>query len=114
MPRISINPPIPVITTDAARSTTETASTHSTIYLTKKKMKSAKQVTTILLFVLVVGVVVTMFPRLFEMFQVGDRTTTCPECRNDGHCDQCGLTGYRCDKKFKDGKEFGTCTKGGM
>jgi hypothetical protein len=74
-------------------------------------MKTAKQVTTILLVVLVVGAVVMMVPRVFEMFQVGELTTTCPECRTDAHCTQCGLTGYRCDKKFKDGKEFGTCMK---
>lgn len=77
-------------------------------------MKKATQILYILAVVLVVGAVVTMVPRLFEMFQVGELTTTCPECRTDAHCSQCGLTGYRCDKKFKDGKEFGTCTKGGM
>lgn len=74
-------------------------------------MKKASQILYILAVVVVVGVVASMLPRVFEMFQVGELTTTCPECRTDAHCEQCGLTGYHCDKKFKDGREFGTCTK---
>jgi hypothetical protein len=74
-------------------------------------MKNATHIATILLVVVVVGAIATMLPRVFEMFQVGPATTTCPECRTDAHCAQCGLTGYRCDKGFKDGREFGTCMK---
>jgi len=97
--------------TATTRRITDKVSIHEIIYLRKKKMKKATQIVYVLAVVLVVGAVVTMLPRVFEMFQIGELSTTCPECRTDAHCDQCGLTGYRCDKKFKDGKEFGTCTK---
>lgn len=75
-------------------------------------MTRQKQITYILIGVVVVGAIMTLFPRLFEGFRMSEYAT-CPECQDDSDCVKCGFKNASCDKSAKKGG-LGTCIPRGM